>query len=163
MPTVETVNIIPIATTASGHLSASEQASLWADLVEHDLTTTYADLLSLVEKTNARTNLDAASATRFAALLEEHLDINLHVAKPCFFELKSSQLQPDDSFWQILAASIPTDEQIQKHLERSRAEAVEVFVGSFVDPLKNAIRDIEIVRTNPGEFFAKLRAFIACR
>lgn len=163
MTTIEAVNIVPIAATASGRLSESEQAILWADLVEQSLSGSYESRLSLVEKTNARSDLDAASATRFAELLGEHLGIDVYLAKPYFFAKRSAELQPRDSFWQILAASNPEDQEIQRTLERTRMTAVEMFIGSFVDALKNAICDNEIVRKAPGEFFTSLRVFIASR
>lgn len=163
MTTIEAVNIVPIAATASGRLSESEQAILWADLVEQSLSGSYESRLSLVEKTNARSDLDAASATRFAELLEEHLGIDVYLAKVSYFAKRSAELQPDGVFWQELAASNPADHEIQRLLEDSRKYAVAAFAGSFVDALKNAICDLEIVRKDPGEFFTGLRVFIASR
>ncbi|MBP1325061.1 hypothetical protein JOF28_000293 [Leucobacter exalbidus] len=164
-----------ISRDASGRLSDTEQMLLWSELVERRLKGTRDNFAAFIDERSARENLDPASATRFAVLLQDSLGTDLGSLAVDYFERRDMLMHLDDAaegHARVLddlerrdakrsADSIEPPLTIAKHLTLTAAHAVEGFAGSFLDPMVNAIKHTWFVHGHDDELFTKLRDTIA--
>lgn len=165
-----------ISRDASGRLSDSEQMLLWSELVERRLKGPHDDFAAYIDARNARENLDPASATRFAVLLQDSLGSDLASLAVDHFDRRDALMHGNDTADEVARVldhrerrdaenrsngSIEAPLTAAKFLTQTVAHAVDSFSNVFLDPLVNAIWSIGVVHGHDDELFTKLRDAIA--